>query len=246
MNVERQGLTTDGEIKRRILGESIVKGIRFPVMKQEEFADAVLDSKILTPEELIAFFKYYSSTLNSPMEFSKSVRSGFHDDKIGITRCGRFNFVIGRGWGYGSGQADGINFTVDKDIMLHGLCLFGSENNDYTVTLTIKGKQTGTKEILASKTGIFPSKQLQYSSGNYYGFEILFDSKVECLKNAVYEIEAVISGRSSWQGRDGASSVVCSTVTFTFTNKANSVTGHGNGTCVGAGQFPEILFSVLS
>ena len=29
---ERQGLATDGEIKRRVLGESIVKGIRFPLM----------------------------------------------------------------------------------------------------------------------------------------------------------------------------------------------------------------------
>ena len=90
---ERQGLTTDGEIKRRILGESIVKGIRFPAMKEDEFANAVLDSEILTPKEVIAFFKYYSSTLKSPMEFSESVRSGFRDDKIWSARCGRFRSV---------------------------------------------------------------------------------------------------------------------------------------------------------
>ena len=240
---ERQGLATDGEIKRRILGESIVKGIRLTVMKQDEFADAVLGSEILTPQEVIAFFRYYSSTLNSPMEFSESVRSGFHDDKIGIARCGRFQTVSYIGWCYGSGKADSVDFTVDRDIMLHGLCLFGSENNNYTVTLTIKRRQTGTKLVtLASKRGIFPSKQLQHSSGDYYGFEILFDSKVECIKNAVYEIEAVISGPSSWQGSRGASSVVCSGVTFTFTN----FIGHGNGTSVAIGQFPEILFSVLS
>jgi len=41
---ERQGLTTDSEIKRRILGESIVKGIRFPVMKQDEFVNVVIDT----------------------------------------------------------------------------------------------------------------------------------------------------------------------------------------------------------
>ena len=73
---ERQGLITDGENKRRILGESIVKGICFPVMTQDEFANSVLDSNILTPEEVIAFFKYYSSALNFPLEFSESVRSG--------------------------------------------------------------------------------------------------------------------------------------------------------------------------
>ena len=234
---ERQGLKTDGEIKRKILGESIVKGIRFPVMKQDEFANVVIDSKILTSEEVIAFFKYYSSALNSPMEFSESARSGYYT----IDHCGRF-LSLTTGWGYRSGRADGINFTVDKDIMLHGLCLFGSENNEYTVALTIKRKKTHSKVTLASKTRTFPSKQLQCPYGNYHGFEILFDSKVKCIKNSEYEIEAVISGPQSWYASRCVSSVVNSGVTFTFTNNANS----SNGTTVEIGQFAEILFSVLS
>ncbi|XP_020629912.1 BTB/POZ domain-containing protein 6-B-like [Orbicella faveolata] len=241
---ERQGLAADGEAKRRILGEEIIKGIRFPIMDEKDFASVVLDSKILTTEEIIkevfAFFKYYNSALNSPLEFLESVRSGFHDDSI--HRCRRFSrlqSVRENGWNYGPGRADGIDFTVDKDIMLHGLCLFGSENNDYTVTLTIK--QTGTKLPLASKTGTFPSKLLQYADGGYYGFEILFDFTVECKKNTRYEIEAVISGPKSWRGNDGISSVVCSGVTFTFTDNANS----NNGTSTRTGQFPEVMFSML-
>ena len=186
---ESQGLRTDGEIKRRILGESIVKGIRFPVMKHDEFANVVLDSKILTPEEVTASFKYYSSASNSPSEFLESARSGFCDDNI--HRCGRFQRVGERGWGYG-GEADCIDFTVDKDIMLHGLCLFGSEKNNYSVTLTMK--QTGAMLALASKRGTFSSKLQQHTNGNYYGFEILFDSTVACKKNTEYEIHAVISG----------------------------------------------------
>jgi len=122
---ERQGLTTDGENKRKILGESIVKGIRFPVMKQDEFANVVIDSNILTPEEVIAFFKYYNSALNS-LEFSESARSAFCNDNI--YRCHRFESVSESDWSYGSGRVDSIDFTVDKDIMLHGLCLFGSED----------------------------------------------------------------------------------------------------------------------
>ena len=84
---ERQGVTADGEVKRRILGEPIVKGIRFPVMKQDEFARIVLDSEILTPKEISTFFKYYSSALNYPLEFLESERTGFPR----IHRCGRFN-----------------------------------------------------------------------------------------------------------------------------------------------------------
>jgi len=233
----RQGLTTDGKIKRRVLGESIVKGIRFQVMTQDEFGKVVIDSNTLTPEEVIAFFKYYSSALNSPLEFLESARSGFR--AYDIHRCGRFQSVRDYQWGYGRGTADCIDLTVDKDIMLHGLCLFGSVSNDYSVTLTIK--QAGISLALASKAGTFSSKLLQYVNGNYYGFEILFDSSVECNKNTRYAIEAITSGPVSWQGIEGTSIVVCSGVTFTFRNNANST----NGTVVREGQFPEILFSVL-
>ena len=37
---ERQGMTSDGETKRRVLGEDIVKGIRFPLMEEKDFVQA--------------------------------------------------------------------------------------------------------------------------------------------------------------------------------------------------------------
>ena len=48
---ERQGLAADGASKRRIVGEHVIKGIRFPTMKLEELSSVVLDSDILTKEE---------------------------------------------------------------------------------------------------------------------------------------------------------------------------------------------------
>ena len=51
---EKQGLASnDGEVKRGILGEKIVKAIRIPSMKLEDFANLFLDSKILTTEEIV-------------------------------------------------------------------------------------------------------------------------------------------------------------------------------------------------
>ena len=50
---EKQGLAAESSLKRKILGERIVKAIRFPVMNQEEFADVVLDCDILTKKRVV-------------------------------------------------------------------------------------------------------------------------------------------------------------------------------------------------
>ena len=71
-----QGLKANGEEKRRILGDKVVKAIRFPVMKQQEFASVVPDTKILTPDEVIKFFKFFSSAAAVPVGFSKIRRPG--------------------------------------------------------------------------------------------------------------------------------------------------------------------------
>ena len=73
---EGQGLEAIGELKRRILGETVVKAIRFPVMKLQEFASVVPDAKILTPDEVINFFKFFSSAVAAPKGFLNSKRSG--------------------------------------------------------------------------------------------------------------------------------------------------------------------------
>ena len=229
---EKQDLAANGEQKRRILGEQIIKAIRFPVMKQEEFAAVVLDANILTREEIIIFFKFFTSTLTSPVGFPDTRRSGI------IHRCGRFDSVSLDCWGYGK-KKDYLVFSVDKDIMFNGLCLFGSLNNDYTVELKLK--DFSDESTIVSKRGIFSSKLLQYKSSNYYGFEVLFDFVVKLKGNTRYLIEALISGPGSWSGHGGMSTVQSSNVLFTFLSFGFS----GNGTSQLRGQFPEFMFSEL-
>ena len=229
---EKQGLAANGELKRRILGERIIKAIRFPVMKDKEFAAVVIDANILTPEEIMNFFKFFTSTLTSPVGFSETKRSGV------IHRCGRFVSVSQSCWSYGRAK-DYLVFSVDKNLIFHGLCLFGSENNDYTVTLEVK--DASDDSTVVSKTGIFSSKLLQCKSSNYYGFEVLFDSPVKLKRNMRYQIEALISGAMSWMGTSGMSPVQSSNVLFTF----SSCGIYGNGTSQLDGQFPEFMFSEL-
>ena len=72
---EMQGLVCQGFLKRKALGERIVKGIRFPAMTEREFVDIVLDSEILTSSETNHMIKYYNSVLDNPVGFHVAKRT---------------------------------------------------------------------------------------------------------------------------------------------------------------------------
>ena len=234
---ERQGLAVEGKAKRRILGEQIIKGTRFPTMKQEDFSSVVLDSDILTKKEIISMFKCFGSGSSSSVGFPGTKRRGFQFDGS-IQRCCRFGSFDATGWRYG-GSVDAISLSVDKDIVLHGVCFFGCVNNTYSVDLDVM--DSNSKSIFVSKTEIICSELLQGSNFSYYGYNVMFDKKKIILKkNTKYDIRAKISGSLSLRGRNCVSSVQCSGVTFTFMDSEYS----SNSTSVRSGQFPELLFSV--
>ena len=231
---DRQGLEADGKTKRRILGEEIVKAIRFPTMKLEDFASVVVDSEILREKEIVDIIKHLSSVSKSKLGFPETKRSRCSGD---IQRCCRFGSLTTNSGSY-VGRTDAINFSVDKDIALHGVCFFGSENGTYSVDLTVKEPKHGS--VLISKSEQFTSYLLQCEKGDYWGFKLLFDTKRVVKKNTKYCIRAKITGPVLSRGVKCVSPIQCSGVTFTFTN-AESPT---NGTSVHAGQFPELLFSL--
>ena len=105
-----------------------MKGIRFPVMTQHEFADVVLDCKILTQDEAFTIVKYLKSVPDSSIGFLETERTGL---KEFFERCCRFGSEvhIGSGYPYSPGKNDCLRFEVDKDISLLGVALCGSRNS---------------------------------------------------------------------------------------------------------------------
>ena len=231
---EMQGLAADGKEKRRVIGEQIVKEIRFQKMKQQEFATVVLDSDILKTQEIINIMRHMSSVLPSQVELSSDQikRSSVYP------LCCRFGSLSDRGWEYGGSRTDCIAFSVDKDILLNGVCFFGSENNTYSVDLKVMDHNT--RSVILSKTGMFSSKLLQSNKFCYYGFEVDLTEAV-LKESSTYCIEAEITGPSSLCGSNGVCFVTRQGVTFTFVESLLS----NNGTTVEQGQFPELLFSRL-
>ena len=220
---EKQGIESNGEVKRRILGEKIIKEIRFPIMEQKEFASVVPYTKILTPVEL------------------KVIAMGFYDRKrSGIWVCDRFGSIYNGCKTY-NGLKDYLLFEVDNDIILHRLRFCGSENRKYSVKLKIGNVDGCPLDQCVCKTGTFVSKRLQCKNRNdYFGFEVKLGHSMALKKNERYLIKAEISGQPSWIGNFGCSVVKVAGVNFNFITSLKK----GNGTCSTFGQFPQLVFSL--
>ena len=233
---ERLGMTADGTMKRSVLGDKIVKAIRFPVMKRDDFKESVLGHKILTPQEAFSMVEYYNSVLTSPVEFLQVKRSGLHQ------RCCRFrSVVLERGLSYQSYLRDCIFVTVDRDIILRGTCMFGSENREYLVTVTMK--DSSNCSVVASKEEHYTSVQMELEqdrgTGTFYGFDVVFDSPVSMKKGIWYHFKASMVGPIIWRGTSGVRFKQCPGVKFSFKSHRER-----SKTNVTRGQFPQFLYSL--
>ena len=227
---ERQGTSRDGDEKRRILGEEIVKAIRFPLMSEKEFVSFVFDSHVLTFKEVGDMMKHYNGVLTSSLPFSEAPRSG-----IAKHRCRRFGKFLpplpSGPWSY-STSPDCINFTVDKPIKLYGVQHFGSEGGEYTVSTEVKDTTNGSS--LVKQSGVYTS--VKDETDTYYGFDVQFDRPVCLEENKEYRLESFIEGPRSWYGEVGQTSVEYQGIRVAFRTSS----GLNNSTSDLRGQFPAL------
>ena len=229
--IENQGIASDDNAKRGIIGEEIVKEIRFPLMSQKEFVSFVVDSNILNMQEIVNMIKHYSKVLTSPLPYLQSPRIG------ALRRVCRFKEYSGNDWVY-NGDLDSLILSVDKDVRLWGVQHFGCEGCEYTVSMEIKDATSNLS--LTKKSGTYCSEK--YLDGIYYGFDVLIDTPVILKSGKRYEISSMISGPPSCYGAKGQTSVDFEGRNFTFSRSGSS----NNGTNEGLGQFPVFLFNLVN
>ena len=231
---ERHGITADGESKRRIIGEDIVKAIRFPLMSQKEFVSVGLDSRILNIGEMSELMKFYNDVeLTSPLPFIQTPRT----NSTQLHQCYRFSNYSPpkRYWSYNSGKHDVIALSVNTSVKLHGIQHFGSEGHEYTVSTEVK--DTTNNFTLVKKTGSYSS--LKDEKLGYYGFTVCFDPPLCLHESKRYVVRSLIRGSPSWYGERGNTSLECGQVQFNFYS-SNSDT---NGTSESKGQFSSFIFT---
>ena len=227
----------DGGEKREIIGQTILKAIRFPLMSLKEFASTVIDSNILTMKEISEMAKYYADVSISPLSFEQAPRIG------PFKRCCRFGRLVsgeeGRGWYY-RGSSNEIRFSVNKDVILHGVQHFGSEDGKYEVSVKIKDLRKNdsflSQSYLTEQSGSYLSSK--ENNETFHGFDVLFDKAVALESGTTYEIVSNIRGPDSWYGLEGKPTVECCGVTFTFSRACSFVSD------VSRGQFPALIFTV--
>jgi len=209
-----------------------VKAIRFPLMSQQEFASVVIDSRILTLDEVGDMMKYFSDVSTTALPFIKAPRIPRMDASI-IHRCERFR-AFRTGWpGYCS--PDCLNVSVNKPIMLNGVQYFGSKGGNYTVSTEVRDTTDGSS--LVKQSGSYASEKDKTCP--YYGFSVLFDRPVCLVENKGYELESFIKGPRSWCGTEGQPSVECQGVVFTFRTSQDLLCC----TSETKGQFPVLFWS---
>ena len=140
--IEEQRIVTDGNAKRRIIGEEILKEIRSPLMLEKEFASFVIDSNILNMQEVGVMIKHYNQVQTSPLPYLQSPRI------VVLKRVCRFKYFTPHSatgttgmWSY-SAVPDNLVLDLNKDVRLHGVQHFGREGCEYTVSMETKDATT--------------------------------------------------------------------------------------------------------
>ena len=212
---ERQMVKTGGPAKRVILGEEIVKKLRFPIMEQSEFMDVVLDTKILTQEETSNILKCLESSMRPPDGFSAT---GRHVTLLGCCRYNDSFDVVG----YGNDPSTNhpVKLTVDKDILLHGVSFWADVSELYaSFEITVKVYLVNKDSLLLSHTVLDKVEYQENAFCSYHGFDVIFDKAVALKKNVQYRITVSIDWPdiAFYYGYGGVFETVhCGGVTFNF------------------------------
>ena len=223
----KQGKEDSPENRRKVLGSAINK-IRFPAMDVKDFADAVVNSGLLSLQETTDIFMFFTAGSKPDLPYPVSPRRGLH-----IQRCHRFQSSAYRSnqWRY-RGRCDSIQFCVDKRVYIMGFGLYGSSNGSSDYTAKIELKQSFGR-TLAENTSKF------FSDGSSNTFQVFFEHPIQVEPDQYYTASVTLDGAElSYFGQEGLSEVTSGCVTFQFQCSIEST----NGTGVQGGQIPELLF----
>ena len=221
---ERQKLKADDPTKRAILGEQIIKNLRFPAMKSDEFLYVVMKTNILTQEETSDIIKFFESPVTPPDGFLVTERD------ISLLGCCRYNnsckTVICNN---DPSIYHPVKLTVDKDILLRGIAFWATESDLHaaiSITVNVYLANKDSDSMLSSQTEQRKVEDQENAFCSYHGFDFVFRKPIPLKKNVQYYVAVSTDWPdvSLYYGSDGVcDSVECGGVTFNFDNESTLI-----------------------
>ena len=243
---EEGNIEATGENKREVIGENLFRLVRFPVLKQEDFAREVLPTNLLTKNEIIDIFKQFSSVDVETLKFSTEPRQTYSKE----IRQSRFTSAS-HGWSCKNTETpDAIIMSVNKPIKLCGFSLFGSHEAEYTVDLKLFRNELPSTVIARCTDKFVTNRSYSFKDQTKArGFDCLFRTPVYMMENTKYTVQAFINGPDSCYGLEcGAATSFddCLTlphragISFTFYD----VNDNAKTTCM-KGQIHAVIFMAV-
>lgn len=226
----RRGLEPTPDQKRNMLGP-VLHMIRIPTISLADFSNHVSKSGLLTPEECVKMFLYFTAD-DKPgnLDFNCEPRR-----KVGTERrCRRFPYFLHVSCSfYGLHY---IAFKASRKVAIVGFGLYGWAQGCacHVVTAQLMYQGNVIAETHQRITAHCPEDEPTY--------RVKFDNPVEINADVLYSACVILNGAFSYYGMDGKERCETDGVTFTFLNSMDGSNEH-RGTNVEHGQIPEIIFT---
>ena len=236
---ERKDLEPVKHNKRIVIGEEVLNNIRFPLMSQDQFAEKVPGSGLLSKDEIIELFMCFSGMSVSSLKFIKRPRRLIAPRVL--SRCKRISQLCILGSNFG-GNNGSLVFSVDSPVLIAGVRLVGSPALAYDVSLTLyslaREMNESDQELYSVDSSFITDKE---ENNGYHGFDVVFDHLIPLQHDVQYKICAKMSGSSSMFCSSGLDVVDCNGIRFRFTRESTTIYPIIIPQW-GRGHFAEILF----
>ena len=188
---EEAGVTASGANKRKALGEDLLTLIRFPLIQPKEFSSVVLPEEILTKDEVIDVFKYFSKVpIEGGIKFSVDPRETSTHPVLCyyiLDSKTKKSHRDGRSFG----QDRKLSFTMGKNALLCGLgFIFARGDSRGRLRLSVLCRGEKMKELSATTladgysyhytstypqgtTNVFFNRPVRVEAGTCYTIEVL-------------------------------------------------------------------------
>ena len=215
------GLELTVENRRSVIGDAVYD-IRFLAMSEKMLSKHVVDSGLLTSEEIKAIQDKITGVDTPGLKWQLGIRKQNYEMLV----FKRFRRWKAEGWEY-NGEPDCLCFSVNREVLFHGVRFFGDVfENQYKVTFEIEGVKV---------KGTYKSKKM---SDSLYGYCVMLDLPVLIEQNKVVKMSALIRGPPSGYGTHRIAPVMVEGVTVTFHDADEPISNTFRG------QFHKIILSI--